>query len=120
MIDQDDILEDEEEEKDSTSGGTSRTKKKKKGSSFMPMSKTSISKMGHAELNKKLTEIAKEIKVFKAQNRYLTKRCLHLSSVMKSLQENNQLIPKVLCKKEEIKPGTGGAVNPDIESEEQR
>ena len=55
----------------------------------MAMSKGSISKLSHTELNKKLTDIAKEIKVFKAQNRYLTKRCLHLSAVMKSLQENN-------------------------------
>lgn len=62
------------------------SKSAKTPSSFHPMSKQAICKLSNSELNKKLTEMAKEIKVIKAQNRYLTKRCLHLSTVMKHLK----------------------------------
>lgn len=49
-------------------------------------SKANFTKLSLFEKNMRLSEMAKEIKVIKAQNRYLTRRCLHLSAVLKLLK----------------------------------
>ena len=90
------VLEEEDEEMEmdeSSEEPSGKGKRSKKQNKFKPLNRGEIQKLSNAEINKKLSELAKEIKVFKAQNRYLTKRCLHLTSVLRQLKENKTLIP---------------------------